>query len=157
VFVNGQWVVAGVHSWGWNNACSYFGLTSCAGLNGNSSSYVTCPARPRPSRTPTGSPASPAPRWWPCPSRRPCAAAGRPGRGGQPGPPPSLGLSPVSARSSRPTKAARGPLFHGALAAGGASVSVCRKAAMSATSCALSTGGSPGWPPKGGSLLRLAW
>jgi hypothetical protein len=40
VFVNGQWVVSGVHSWGWNNACSYFGLTSCAGLNGNSSSYV---------------------------------------------------------------------------------------------------------------------
>ncbi|TXI21371.1 MAG: trypsin-like serine protease [Roseateles sp.] len=39
VFVNGQWVVSGVHSWGWNNACGYFGLTSCAGLNGNKASY----------------------------------------------------------------------------------------------------------------------
>lgn len=39
VFVNGQWVVSGVHSWGWDNACGYFSLTGCNGRTGNKSSY----------------------------------------------------------------------------------------------------------------------
>lgn len=39
VFQDGQWIVSGVHSWGWNDACGYFGLTGCNGRSGNSSSY----------------------------------------------------------------------------------------------------------------------
>lgn len=34
-----EWVLSAVHSWGWNNPCSFFSYSSCAGLNGNSASY----------------------------------------------------------------------------------------------------------------------
>jgi len=39
VFVNGEWLLSGVHSWGWNNPCSYFGYTSCNTLANNKASY----------------------------------------------------------------------------------------------------------------------
>lgn len=39
VLVNGEWVLSGVHSWGWNNICGYFAQTSCAVANNNGSSY----------------------------------------------------------------------------------------------------------------------
>lgn len=34
-----EWILSGVHSWGWNNPCGFFSYTSCAGLAGNTSSY----------------------------------------------------------------------------------------------------------------------
>lgn len=34
-----RFVVSGVHSWGWNNPCNYYGLSGCTGLSSNSSSY----------------------------------------------------------------------------------------------------------------------
>jgi hypothetical protein len=39
VWNGSEWVLSGVHSWGWNNPCGYLGYTSCAGLNNNPSSY----------------------------------------------------------------------------------------------------------------------
>ncbi|WP_310387660.1 trypsin-like serine protease [Roseateles sp.] len=39
VLVNGEWLLSGVHSWGWNDACGYLGYTSCANANQNGSSY----------------------------------------------------------------------------------------------------------------------
>ena len=38
VLVNGQWLLSGVHSWGWQ-ACSTFQLTNCDAGTRNSSSY----------------------------------------------------------------------------------------------------------------------
>jgi hypothetical protein len=147
----------GVHSWGWNNACSYFGLTSCAGLNGNSSSYGDL----------SGSTATFSHADWiasiagaqvvavPEPQTHALLLAGLAVVGSL-----ARRRRRSGARSRRGPRAQRkrpaGRFFMGPWRPG-ASVSVCRKAAMSATSCALSTGGSPGWPPKGGSLLRLAW
>lgn len=37
--VNQRFLVSGVHSWGWNNPCGYYGLSGCDSLTANSSSY----------------------------------------------------------------------------------------------------------------------
>jgi hypothetical protein len=39
VLVNGEWLLSGVHSWGWNNACGNLGYASCTNANNNGSSY----------------------------------------------------------------------------------------------------------------------